>query len=1070
MSFSAIENFEKLPERLFIEASAGTGKTFSIVHMVCQHILLSACQGKFFSMEEVACVTFTKAAAKEMRLRIKNILSFIKKACETNSLTGLPYVDAIISTPDRIPSCLRAIRQALFDMELASITTIHGFADRALACVQETSAWVTSSQVQQWILDFIYHGKQKQTFSLYEWKVVKKYFKSDSEKALLWLQETVQKEENKEEVSQEQLLNSARAAFSYHFGHVPLEDLTHALLSSAQGFEGVCTRQGEVKEEVGEYIDAILALLRGQDLGALWSLYDSSLSWDKIFSKKKKKAPSCTAYERELFERFVQEVVPLLLPIIDIAASLERIGDFVRSEFRKFLLTTGYKTPDLLVSILEQKTKNEEFIRLIRSKFQLVVVDEFQDTDPIQWKILSSLFLSKSWQGSLYVVGDPKQSIYLFRGADIYSYLSAKESFHASETVSLLTNFRASRSMVEAVNKLFSSKSQPELFALPKKKTGLEVEEVESSSLASHVDQVPVHFQFFETTSVGHFPKHKEEAAVLFPWLFSILSWEVSCGVRLEKIAILVKDKYQAERTRLFLQKHAIASMFRKGELVTQTKAFSWLQKALLLVLCSKKKQAYVDMLLDLAMIGDQKWLLESLERLVSSDDMFFFAHLVAFWDKGREVYERGGLSLLVDHMLGSPLNEKYTVSQWIEQLEDASDWYMDIEHLLELVEAKMVSKASLEEVVASLKQLEDLYEDDPLVLLRRTDPEKEAVSLLTMHGSKGLEFDVVIALGACVSSLVDKEETAEQRAEKVRQLYVVVTRAKERCYIPIPLFSEQKTTTLSIIEAYLFECLKDTFSKEAVYLHIRALVSSHPTIFSLSEHVAHAPSLSYVKKIARPIKGALSPQAYRIEYSSFSSLHKKALASFKPKRELVSTTHGALWGTKIHQAVDDILSSSTRPTVKEDVSLFLPRWGISSQEQEIFLEEVWGLLTAPLTLDAMTYSPLTLPAEWIEPEHSFYTAEEKNGSCQLVYGTFDLVIRKGAKVWIVDWKTNEEAMTLSCSNLVEFVDEEGYALQAQVYKQALLSLSKTRYELGGFFFVFSKHRMCPCCQGVVSW
>lgn len=99
---------------------------------------------------------------------------------------------------------------------------------------------------------------------------------------------------------------------------------------------------------------------------------------------------------------------------------------------------------------------------LIRSRYPLAMIDEFQDTDPIQFNIFEKLYLNKvakEQKAYCYLIGDPKQSIYAFRGSDINSYLKAKEAIsllNHNAIYTLDTNYRSSPDIVEGTNALFS--------------------------------------------------------------------------------------------------------------------------------------------------------------------------------------------------------------------------------------------------------------------------------------------------------------------------------------------------------------------------------------------------------------------------------------------------------------------------------------------------------------------------------------------------------------------------------------------------------------------------------------
>ncbi|MGW8160896.1 MAG: exodeoxyribonuclease V subunit beta, partial [Desulfobulbales bacterium] len=95
-----------------------------------------------------------------------------------------------------------------------------------------------------------------------------------------------------------------------------------------------------------------------------------------------------------------------------------------------------------------------KLVQRIRSRFKVAVVDEFQDTDPLQYRIFYTLFGQKS-DPNLFMIGDPKQSIYSFRGADIFAYIRARNDTQPTSCYTMDTNYRSSSAMVRIVNRLF---------------------------------------------------------------------------------------------------------------------------------------------------------------------------------------------------------------------------------------------------------------------------------------------------------------------------------------------------------------------------------------------------------------------------------------------------------------------------------------------------------------------------------------------------------------------------------------------------------------------------------------
>ena len=97
----------------------------------------------------------------------------------------------------------------------------------------------------------------------------------------------------------------------------------------------------------------------------------------------------------------------------------------------------------------------ESAVASLRSRFRVALIDEFQDTDPVQWQIFSTLFDGPQSGTSLVLVGDPKQAIYAFRGADVHTYLRAVEEGPSTSRRSLLTNWRSDDRVLTSLDALF---------------------------------------------------------------------------------------------------------------------------------------------------------------------------------------------------------------------------------------------------------------------------------------------------------------------------------------------------------------------------------------------------------------------------------------------------------------------------------------------------------------------------------------------------------------------------------------------------------------------------------------
>ncbi|MFS8564342.1 MAG: UvrD-helicase domain-containing protein [Rhabdochlamydiaceae bacterium] len=216
---------------------------------------------------------------------------------------------------------------------------------------------------------------------------------------------------------------------------------------------------------------------------------------------------------------------------------------------------------------MEASLSNESCVRHIRQKYQAVIVDEFQDTDPVQWNIFEKLFLP-SYVKAIYLVGDPKQSIYAFRKADIYTFLKASMQF--TSHAHLDTNYRSEQGLIQALNSLFCKKSWIDL---PAWGTTLPVLPMKAGKQGGG----DLHF-FIAEGNLGRekrWPSYQIEKDYLFPFIVQ----EIHKVYGTSSIAILVKDRFQAHRIHTFLQEWNFPSSIQRGESLGDSLALLALQE-----------------------------------------------------------------------------------------------------------------------------------------------------------------------------------------------------------------------------------------------------------------------------------------------------------------------------------------------------------------------------------------------------------------------------------------------------------------------------------------------------------
>jgi exodeoxyribonuclease V beta subunit len=154
------------------------------------------------------------------------------------------------------------------------------------------------------------------------------------------------------------------------------------------------------------------------------------------------------------------------LPTPD-AAVLQHAAQWVGARFeeeKRRRAEMGFDDMLLRLDAALQSDGGERLATLIREQFPVALIDEFQDTDPVQYRIFESIYRieDNNPECGLFLIGDPKQAIYAFRGADIFTYLRARQAT-AGRLHTLGTNFRSSHGMVSAVNHVFERAESREL-------------------------------------------------------------------------------------------------------------------------------------------------------------------------------------------------------------------------------------------------------------------------------------------------------------------------------------------------------------------------------------------------------------------------------------------------------------------------------------------------------------------------------------------------------------------------------------------------------------------------------
>ncbi|MCI5221241.1 MAG: hypothetical protein D3924_00805 [Candidatus Electrothrix sp. AR4] len=498
-----------LQGQILIEASAGTGKTYTI-GLLFLRLLLE----KGLSVDQILVVTFTKAATEELRgsirQRIRDALDVLQGQGPDDSL-----LEALIATtietikPDKTAILLG---DALTRMDEAAIYTIHGFCQRML----QEHAFESGAPFE---MEFLESEQLLRKRIMEDFWRQRFYPASETEAAWtasLW-------------ESPEALL----ASLGGHLGRknvkcipaVSVEEVSRQTKEAVSLFAKVQARWWNQGDEVTELLKENKRISRdnskGYGLKRLAAAQDAlvdflsaeHMSWlpddslelftnSKIHSllkKNKHEPPSHPFFD--LFDQFLQ--AHKMMSQSRRILILLQARSWLRNELVRRKKEQNQLYFDDLLTQLDaglQGPRGRQLARSIGRRFPVIMVDEFQDTDPLQYRIFSSVygemsadmphtevptnFQTSSGPPGLFLIGDPKQAIYSFRGADIFTYIQARQDTPLENQLTMTVNYRSSSPMVNAVNRIFAHEA-PFLFS----KSEIDFPAVDAAGLA---DSTPI--------------------------------------------------------------------------------------------------------------------------------------------------------------------------------------------------------------------------------------------------------------------------------------------------------------------------------------------------------------------------------------------------------------------------------------------------------------------------------------------------------------------------------------------------------------------------------------------------
>lgn len=814
-----------LEERTLLEASAGTGKTWNICALYLRMLL-----EKQLTVRQILVVTFTKAATAELKERIRSRLveahDHLRHGRGTDPLLQrLAAHLASIGIP--ADAAIRQLDLAIQSFDEAAILTIHSFAQRALKESPFAAGMPFATELTQddssLIADVVHDfwRARTQTGALPE--SLARYLIACKDSPEAW-SKLVRRQIGKRGAT---LVWPALAASDAQERLTALFMQGRSLwLEESHAIKALlASRKDDFKKSLSEeslqkayaacdtYFSAPHAT---KCRGAINSLGTAKLADGML---KGKVAPTHAFFEA--LQTLIEQA-PTLIEEANGARDHARnaiLQDLLRdapsavARAKREARIVSYD--DLLANLFDALHHPETpwLAASLRTRFPVALIDEFQDTDPLQYAIFDRIYGTDP--ASLFFVGDPKQAIYSFRNADLPTYLHAKQSVTRSYT--LTANQRSSADLIDAMNGLFLR--NPGAFVLP----GLAYHAVAcgekprarfddrsagaSTPAAMQVWMLPGEADGLLPRSTAMQRATQATAAEIARLIAESRAGRITLAGRPlapGDIAVLVRSHGQAQKIRAALGAWNIASIEISQASVFASDDAEELERLLRAIL--EPAQPCV-LLAGLAtsLIG----LTADRIAAISEDDLQLRDWIDRFVQY-RELWQRRGVGRMARQFIAS---EK--VSERLLCRPDGERRMTNLRHLLELLEQ---AAQHCHDPASTLRWLQSqragVSQDEAAQL--RLESDRNLVQILTIHKSKGLEYPVVFcpylfdaylrASGNGVEGreyhdddgrLVidfrkdkDAEKAAKARmrreecAETLRLIYVALTRAAHRCYL----------------------------------------------------------------------------------------------------------------------------------------------------------------------------------------------------------------------------------------------------------------------------------------------
>ncbi|MBU0485668.1 MAG: exodeoxyribonuclease V subunit beta [Proteobacteria bacterium] len=819
---SSFDMFSSSLEGVYlIDASAGTGKTYTISGLVLRLLLEEK-----KTVQQILVVTYTEAAKEDLKTRIRQKISQVLQAI-SEGISADPFCRQLLARITDQAEARSLLSEALRNFDEAAVYTIHGFCQRML---QENSLESGVFFDKELVTD------QGDILRQIAEDFFRKHF---YEASPLFVQYAG------EEFLPGKAMSQLSRWLSFHnLLIIPAykEDICHELggleADFMAAFERVCLAWAGARNQVEEIFLKDPSLHRNKY--RLKSIPDWLVAMDGMAADRQ---PGVDLFDR--FEKFTARHLAGALkaggecpvhPFFDLCDLLAEAGEVLKASFERCVLALKNKLyiyagqelrarkdklslfafDDLLNSLhAGLKGQNGAILaRRIISKYPVALIDEFQDTDPVQYEIFKDVY--QQGQGLLYLIGDPKQAIYSFRGADIYAYIQAVRDVPAR--YGLEENWRSVPGLIQAVNSIFGQVAAPFVFDEIPFVAARAADKEHQPLLIKGREEAPFQICLGRRTVEDDEKRKLVDKQVahrnIMLWLVAEIGRLLKLGQEKQAmlgerplaagdIAVLVRTNHEARLVQKALAENRIASVLHSSENIFSSREARQLRFFLAAV--AEPRQAGR---LKAALAGDLFGLNgEEIFRLQEDERGWLY------WQEKFRAWHELWLRTGFIRMFRAFVDQEHVRGRLLA-LTGGERRLTNFLHLMELVHRAAVEKRlgpdGVVQFLSDQISLEGNIPQDEYQL--RLESDADRVQIVTIHKAKGLQYPVVFCpfswegsrlkkgpfcfhppgeesrialdLGSPNQDEHKKQAGREELAENLRLLYVALTRAVQRCYL----------------------------------------------------------------------------------------------------------------------------------------------------------------------------------------------------------------------------------------------------------------------------------------------